>query len=130
MKNAHALYTILVSLAVSPLTDAWIYASDNPTNVTLGNDRVTFILNKTAGLIDHVYFDGVNILGDPVDDSSAIGPYVDAYFPPKSDQYQPSGGPGETYEVVKGKDSDGTDYGGMIYTQINAEGVIGEQLLP
>ena len=119
--------TALVNLSVLSPVLAWFNATETTTTLSLQNDRVLFVLNKTRGVIDEVVFDGVNILGTPVSNTSAIGPYMDGVFTPKQDNYVP--GPGASYKLVQGTDSTGAAYGGMILSQSEPEGVVGKLLV-
>ena len=119
---------LLLLGAITPLSRGKLTTSETNITLTIANDRVSFVLNKTDGIIHSVIFDGVQVLGVPVDNTSAIGPYVDAYFTPAENDYNPGGGPGSNYQLINGTDSFGIDYGGMVMRQPNSEGYVGETI--
>ncbi len=120
---------VLWLLTLLPSSLAWINATQYSNEIVLANDNVTFVLNKTNGIITYVGFNGVNILGTPVGNTSAIGPYADIYIPPlPSFDYNPFS-VNASFQLVTDTDSDGTPYGGLILTQPNPEGNVGEFIL-
>ncbi|WWC69791.1 uncharacterized protein I206_103734 [Kwoniella pini CBS 10737] len=119
--------SILITLLLLGLTNivsAFLNVTETNGTLSLQNDRVLFIMNKTTSYITTVIFDGVNLLGTPVDATSAIGPYADAILTPKQDNYVP--GATADYSIVQGVDSSGIAYGGMIMSQNQPEGIVGE----
>ena len=116
---------ILLCLIPLPSALAWINATDTASALMLSNDRVTFVMNKTNGIIEVVLFDGVNLLGTPVDNTSAIGPYVDVYVPPISNYDYNPGSLDAIYQLFQGVDSYGIPWGGMAVTQPDIEGNAG-----
>ncbi|WRT66806.1 uncharacterized protein IL334_003769 [Kwoniella shivajii] len=119
-------FAFLLCLLLSSFVDAFLNATETNGTLSLQNDRVLFVMNKTNSYIDIVTFDGINVLGTPVDPTSAIGPYMDAILTPKQDNYVP--GITANYTILQGVDSFGVAYGGMIMSQTAPEGVIGEVL--
>lgn len=118
-------FCCLPLLALLPVTFAWINATEYTGTIVLANDNVTFVLNKTNGIITYVGYNGVNLLGTPVDNTSAIGPYADIYIPPlPAYDYDPFA-VNATFDLVNEVDSSGMPYGGLILTQPNPEGNIG-----
>ena len=63
-------------------------------------------MDKRQGSISVLTLDGQNLLG------TGTGPYLDCYCTP-SGFYTP-GSNGATYELIKGEDSTGTKYGGIV----------------
>lgn len=77
----------LLALGLASTPSLALNATETNTTLSLSNDRVHFVLNKTTSYMTSVVLDGVDLLGTPVDATSAIGPYVDAVFTPKQDNY-------------------------------------------
>ncbi|CAG8133684.1 unnamed protein product [Penicillium olsonii] len=86
---------------------------ENSTFITLGNDRLTAVLKKSAGQIVDLSLDGQDLLGVQ-SGSTGIGPYLDCYCIPSG--FYTAGATTPSMEVVEGTDSTGTKYGGMILT--------------
>ncbi|KAM0327312.1 hypothetical protein ACHAPQ_007442, partial [Fusarium lateritium] len=84
--------------------------SENSTHISLSNKRFAVVLAKSSGHIIDVTLDGQDLLG-PVSGSTGKGPYVDCSCIPTGFWT-----PGSTakLELVKGTDSTGTKYGGII----------------
>jgi rhamnogalacturonan endolyase len=103
------------------LTAAWATAAtaalnivESDSTITLANDRLTTILNRSNGKMVEVYLDGQDLLG-PASGSTGVGPYLDCYCIP-SGFYTPGSTGAPDMKVVQGTDSTGTKYGGMIMT--------------
>ncbi|KAJ5350677.1 hypothetical protein N7541_008404 [Penicillium brevicompactum] len=86
---------------------------ENSTYITLGNDRLTAVLKRSAGQIVDLTLDGQDLLGAQ-SGSTGIGPYLDCYCIPSG--FYTAGATTPSMEVVQGTDSTGTKYGGMILT--------------
>ncbi|CAG7943832.1 unnamed protein product [Penicillium salamii] len=86
---------------------------ENSTYITLGNDRLTAVLKRSAGQIVDLTLDGQDLLGVQ-SGSTGIGPYLDCYCIPSG--FYTAGATSPSMEVVQGTDSTGTKYGGMILT--------------
>ena len=123
-RDSLAMLFHILGLAYTAFARATLNVSDTGSTLNLSNDRVTFVMNKTNGIITTVLFEGVNLLGTPVDNTSAIGPYVDIYVPPNS-AYDYIPGSGGVYETAQGADSDGTPWGAISMTQPDIEGNVG-----
>lgn len=117
---------VLPLVAISTLSSSnALTATESNTTLTLANDRIRFVLDKATARISTVDLDGLNLLGTPVSSSSAIGPYVDSYaVTPKGGNYVP--GKTATYKLITGTDSAGILYGGMVMSQAEPDGVVGE----
>jgi rhamnogalacturonan endolyase len=103
------------------LTAAWATAAtaalnvlESDSTITLANDRLTTILNRSNGKMVEVYLDGQDLLG-PASGSTGVGPYLDCYCIP-SGFYTPGSTGAPDIKVVQDTDSTGTKYGGMIMT--------------
>jgi rhamnogalacturonan endolyase len=103
------------------LTAAWATAAtaalnvlESDSTITLANDRLTTILNRSNGKMVEVYLDGQDLLG-PASGSTGVGPYLDCYCIP-SGFYTPGSTGAPDMKVVQDTDSTGTKYGGMIMT--------------
>lgn len=103
------------------LTAAWATAAtaalnvvESDSTITLANDRLTTILNRSNGKMVEVYLDGQDLLG-PASGSTGVGPYLDCYCIP-SGFYTPGSTGAPDMKVVQGTDSTGIKYGGMIMT--------------
>ncbi|KAJ5131569.1 uncharacterized protein N7515_007608 [Penicillium bovifimosum] len=90
---------------------AALHIADNQTHITLANDRLAVVLQKSVGQIVDLTLDGKDLLG-PQSGSTGIGPYLDCYCIP-SGFYTP-GATTPNVEIVEGTDSTGTTYGGLI----------------
>lgn len=112
----------LALLALASTAFAALNATDTDTHLYLSNERMSFALTKKTGYITEVTLDGVNLLGDPISSSTAIGPYVDGMITKKQSHYTPKGG----YRVIQGTDSAGIKYGAMVVSEEAPEGATGE----
>ncbi|RBQ76985.1 hypothetical protein FVER14953_12368 [Fusarium verticillioides] len=100
-----ALAAGLISHALAELTTA-----ENSTHISLSNIRFAVVLAKSSGHIIDATLDGQDLLG-PLSGNSGKGPYVDCSCIPTGFWT-----PGSTADLrlVKGTDSTGTKYGGII----------------
>ncbi|CAI7662789.1 hypothetical protein PCG10_005483 [Penicillium crustosum] len=88
-----------------------LHVAENQTYITLANDRLTAVLQKSVGQIVDLTLDGQDLLGAQ-SGSTGIGPYLDCYCIPSG--FYTAGATSASMEVVQGTDSTGTKYGGMI----------------
>ncbi|CAG8895029.1 unnamed protein product [Penicillium egyptiacum] len=88
-----------------------LHVAENQTYITLANDRLTAVLQKSVGQIVDLTLDGQDLLGTQ-SGSTGIGPYLDCYCTPSG--FYTAGATSPSMEVVQGTDSTGTKYGGMI----------------
>lgn len=95
------------------VSSAALHLAQNETYITLANDRLTAVLQKSVGQIVDLSLDGQDLLG-PQSGSTGIGPYLDCYCIPSG--FYTAGATTPSMEVVKGTDTTGTNYGGMILT--------------
>lgn len=95
------------------VSSAALHVVQNETYITLANDRLTAVLQKSVGQIVDLSLDGQDLLG-PQSGSTGIGPYLDCYCIPSG--FYTAGATTPSMEVVQGTDSTGTKYGGMILT--------------
>ncbi|KAJ5672736.1 Glycoside hydrolase-type carbohydrate-binding [Penicillium longicatenatum] len=95
------------------ISSAALHVAQNETYITLANDRLTAVLQKSVGQIVDLSLDGQDLLG-PKSGSTGIGPYLDCYCIPSG--FYTAGATTPSMEVVQGTDSTGTKYGGMILT--------------
>ncbi|KAJ5786014.1 Glycoside hydrolase-type carbohydrate-binding [Penicillium pulvis] len=95
------------------VSSAALHVAQNETYITLANDRLTAVLQKSVGQIVDLSLDGQDLLG-PQSGSTGIGPYLDCYCIPSG--FYTAGATTPSMEVVQGTDSTGTNYGGMILT--------------
>lgn len=110
------LATLLGLAAALASATAALDVVKSDTTIILENDRLKTILDKSTGHMVDVSLDGQDLLG-PQSGSTGIGPYLDCYCVP-SGFYRPGSAGVPTLEVVQGTDSTGTEYGGMIMTDI------------
>ena len=109
-------FSTLTRLAIAagvlniPQAVAALTALENSTHLALGNDRLSAAVSKSKGSIVSLYLDGQNLLGT-VNGARGTGPYLDCSCVPTGFWT-----PGNTakYELIKGVDSTGTAYGGII----------------
>ncbi|KAI9932325.1 hypothetical protein ASPWEDRAFT_68167 [Aspergillus wentii DTO 134E9] len=103
----------LVSAALWATAAIAVTLTETNNTITLANDRLTAILDKSVGQVIDLYLDGQDLLG-PQSGSTGIGPYLDCYCIPSG--FYTAGATTPRMAVVQGTDSTGTDYGGMILT--------------
>lgn len=84
-------------------------------DITLSNDRLTTVFDKSIGQIVEIHLDEQDLLGE-VDGSSGIGPYLDCYCTPEG--FFTPGSSEATIETVNGTDTNGTSYGGVIMSDV------------
>ncbi|CAG8305805.1 unnamed protein product [Penicillium nalgiovense] len=102
--------SLLAAFAAATAATA-LHVAENQTYITLANDRLTAVLQKSAGQIVDLTLDGQDLLGTQ-SGSTGIGPYLDCYCTPSG--FYTAGATSPSMEVVQGTDSTGTKYGGMI----------------
>jgi rhamnogalacturonan endolyase len=121
-KNATALFLIG---ALPCLTSAILNATENDSVLVLSNDRFYASLNKSLGYIDALFLDGQNLLGvkeynPETPGANAAGQNgvfnTDCYCIP-SGVYTP-GGIDPYFKLLKGNDTTGTPYGGMVMGEV------------
>jgi rhamnogalacturonan endolyase len=117
-----SLGLLLPLLGLVP-AQAILTANETASTITLSNARLRFELEKASGYMTTVALDGLNLLGDRIVPTDAIGPYLDGIFTSK--QKVVSVGKGAAYTVLQGKDSAGVGYGGVVITQDAPDGNIG-----
>lgn len=97
--------------ALLPTAAAVLNATENANSAVISNSRLYVAVNKKRGSINVLRLDGQNLLGTENGDTG-VGPYLDCYCTP-SGFYTP-GRNGATYKLIKGRDSTGTEYGGVV----------------
>ncbi|KAH8596229.1 polysaccharide lyase family 4 protein [Bisporella sp. PMI_857] len=90
-------------------------ATENTTQLTLSNSRLSATVSKAGGAITSLTLDGQNLLGTR-SGSTGIGPYLDCYCTP-SGFYTP-GSIAPSYKLITGTDSTNTAYGGIIMSEV------------
>ncbi|KAJ5157938.1 Glycoside hydrolase-type carbohydrate-binding [Penicillium coprophilum] len=103
-----SLRTTLAALAA---TATALRVAENQTHITLANDRLTAVLQRSIGQIVDLTLDGQDLLGSQ-SGSTGVGPYLDCYCIPSG--FYTAGATSPSMEVLQGIDSTGTKYGGMI----------------
>ena len=98
-------------LLLAQVVSALLNATENANSLVISNDRLRASVNKKRGNINALTLDGHNLLGTESGDTG-VGPYLDCYCVP-SGFYTP-GRNGATYKLIKGEDSTGTSYGGIV----------------
>ncbi|KGO74917.1 Glycoside hydrolase-type carbohydrate-binding [Penicillium italicum] len=101
---------LIAFTAVAAVATA-LHVAENQTYITLANDRLTAVLQKSVGQIVDLTLDGRDLLGTQ-SGSTGIGPYLDCYCIPSG--FYTAGATSPSMEVVQGTDSTGTKYAGMI----------------
>ena len=89
--------------------------SQNETVITIANDRLSAVLRRSVGQIEQLTLDGQDLLGQR-SGSTGIGPYLDCYCIPSG--FYTAGATTPTTEVVQGVDTTGTQYAGIILTDV------------
>ncbi|KAL7270403.1 hypothetical protein RUND412_006891 [Rhizina undulata] len=90
---------------------AALNVSETSASISISNDRLTAVLQKSLGSIVDLTLDGQDLLG-PQSGSTGIGPYLDCYCIPSG--FYTVGSTSPSYQVIQGTDSTGTSYGGII----------------
>ncbi|KAJ3545112.1 hypothetical protein NM208_g2678 [Fusarium decemcellulare] len=103
--KALALVAGLVGYSAAKLTTA-----ENSTHLSVSNDRLAVVLAKSSGHIIDVTLDGQDLLG-PQSGNTGKGPYLDCSCIPSG--FWTPGGTADL-KLVKGTDSTGTAYAGII----------------
>jgi rhamnogalacturonan endolyase len=104
--------SLLVGIAALLRTTAAVLnATEDANSVVISNGRLYAAVNKKRGNINVLKLDGQNLLGIENGDTG-VGPYLDCYCTP-SGFYTP-GRNGATYKLIKGEDSTGIQYGGVV----------------
>ncbi|KAH7152166.1 family 4 polysaccharide lyase [Dactylonectria estremocensis] len=109
---------VLALLQAPQWVAAVLEANETSTQLVLANDRLYAAVTKAGGSITTLTLDGQNLLGTR-SGATGQGPYLDCYCTPAG--FWTPGSVKPTYELFKGTDSTGTDYGGIVmsdtYTQ-------------
>ncbi|KAJ5509906.1 Glycoside hydrolase-type carbohydrate-binding [Penicillium expansum] len=103
--------TFLTAFTAGAAVATALQVAENQTYITLANDRLTAVLQKSVGQIVDLTLDGQDLLGAQ-SGSTGIGPYLDCYCIPTG--FYTAGATSPSMEVVQGTDSTGTKYAGMI----------------
>lgn len=100
-----------LGVAWASAVHAALTATEDDKSITLENNRLRAIFDKTKGSIVDIYLDGQDLLGEQ-DGSTGIGPYLDCYCTPSG--FYTAGSTNPITELVQGTDSTGTEYVGII----------------
>lgn len=100
-----------LGVAWASAVHAALTATEDDKSITLENNRLRAIFDKTKGSIVDIYLDGQDLLGEQ-DGSTGIGPYLDCYCTPSG--FYTAGSTNPITELVQGTDSTGTKYTGII----------------
>jgi len=107
--------TVLGLHAIGAL--AALNATESASRLVIANDRLYASVNKSMGGIDLLSLDGQNLLGTQnYSADTGLGPYLDCYCTP-SGSYTP-GSVDPTYKLFQGVDSAGTQWGGMLMSEV------------
>ncbi|KAI9149362.1 putative rhamnogalacturonate lyase C [Paramyrothecium foliicola] len=106
--SSFSLLSVLSSGASAKLN-----ATETATQLIISNDRLYAAVNKPGGAIVALTLDGTNLLGTR-SGSRGIGPYLDCYCTPNG--FWTPGTQKPSFELYKGIDSTGTEYGGIRMT--------------
>ncbi|KAK4497245.1 hypothetical protein PRZ48_011695 [Zasmidium cellare] len=101
----------IVALALVATVRAALKASETNSTLTIANDRLTTVVDKTSGAVVTLTLDGQNLIGTR-SGSTGIGPYLDCSCTP--DGFWTPGSDAPTYTLLNGTDSTGTAWGGII----------------
>lgn len=107
----HMRASFLTALTAGAAAATALHVAENQTYITLANDRLAAVLQKSVGQIVDLTLDGQDLLGAQ-SGSTGIGPYLDCYCIPSG--FYTAGATSPSMEVVQGTDSTGTKYAGMI----------------
>lgn len=106
-----AFRTCLAGFAWAVVAQATLKASESNLTLTLANDRLHAVVDKTSGAIINLTLSGQNLLGTP-NGSTGIGPYLDCSCTPEG--FWTPGSSSPKYSLLTGTDSTGTPWGGII----------------
>jgi rhamnogalacturonan endolyase len=93
---------------------AALNATENPSRLTISNDRLFASVQKSSGAIDQLTLDGQDLLGTR-SGNTGIGPYLDCYCTP-SGAYTP-GRIAPVYKLLQGTDVSNTTWGGIVMSE-------------
>ncbi|KAI5295949.1 hypothetical protein KEM55_005974 [Ascosphaera atra] len=96
--------------ALFALGESKIQAKESSKDLTLSNDRLEFVVTKSAGSVTSLSLDGTNLLGKN-NGKLGSGPYLDCHCPITG--YFTPGGSDASYKLLQGTDSNKTDYAGV-----------------
>ncbi|PGG99806.1 hypothetical protein AJ80_09289 [Polytolypa hystricis UAMH7299] len=99
-----------IAALLVPQAAAVLRAVENSTHYVLQNDRLLAAVAKATGGVTELTLDEQDLLG-PIDGSRGMGPYLDCSCIPSG--FWTPGGTAK-YQLIKGVDSTGTPYGGVI----------------
>lgn len=99
------------ALFFAAAVQASLNASETDTLLTLANDRLIAAVSKSSGAVVTLTLDGQNLLGTQ-SGSTGIGPYLDCSCTP--DGFWTPGSDSPTYQLLKGTDSTGKAWGGIV----------------
>jgi rhamnogalacturonan endolyase len=119
------LSSLLVLLLTPQQALAKLNATETASQLIISNDRLYAAVNKPGGAVVALTLDGTNLLGTR-SGSTGIGPYLNCYCTPNG--FWTPGTTKPTFELYKGVDSTGTEYGGIRMTDtFTATGQVLEQ---
>ncbi|ROW15586.1 hypothetical protein VPNG_02168 [Cytospora leucostoma] len=106
-----------------------LVANQTDSSLLLANDRLTAAVNKSTGVINYLYLDGQDLLGESTNaivtpggatgnGVSGIGPYLDCHCTPEG-AYTP-GSQNATFLLYQGIDSSNVSYGGISMSDVYA----------
>lgn len=111
--------SLLLSLLQAPQwASAALTATESDSQLVISNDRLYAAVAKSGGSIVKLELDGQNLLGTR-SGSTGQGPYLDCYCTPKG--FWTPGSMSPKYKLFKGKDTSGTEYGGIMMSDTFTE---------
>jgi rhamnogalacturonan endolyase len=122
-------FVFLITVFLLDVALAVIKTSDTASRISIENDQFSISINKKTGWIDGLTLDHQDLLGgniheEPVpggptgNGNSGYGPYLDCYCVTKG-FYTP--GKHATFQLIRGKDSDGVEYAASIMADRHPE---------
>lgn len=126
MRTSNLKSAVALTLAsFTSLGFGLLNATENDSAMVLSNGRLYASLNKSTGYIDGLFLDGQNLLGvktfnPETPGANAAGQNgvfnMDCYCTPKG--FYTPGGIAPYFKLLKGNDSTGTPYGGMVMGEV------------
>ncbi|KAJ7484634.1 galactose mutarotase-like protein [Mycena latifolia] len=113
---------LFLALAFAARVKGRISASENATTIAIHNDRLSFTIDKTNGILGHIHLDGQDLQG-PQSNTSGRGYYECHCVPmgyevPASDIFHIATNGNATFTLIQGLDITRVAYAGVFMQQV------------
>ncbi|KAJ7039904.1 galactose mutarotase-like protein [Mycena alexandri] len=113
---------LVLGLLLAARVKGKISASENDTIIAIHNDRLSFTIDKTNGILGHIHLDGQDLQG-PQSNTSGRGYYECHCVPmgyevPASDIFHIATDGNATFTLIQGLDTSRTAYAGVFMQQV------------